>query len=107
VRCPVVIVVEVSANDVPEMTVIQNDDMIQTVAAQSSDESLHEWVLPRTSRCTEDLLDPHGGVKPTRWTNNCAARLRASRASRSCVAPDREDEAWKLRSSPTPVLRKN
>src|ERR1700674_4158834 len=62
-RSPVVIVVEVSTNDAPEVTVVQNDDMIEAVAAQSSDESLHEWVLPWTSRCAEDLLDPHA-VKP-------------------------------------------
>ena len=62
-RSPVVIVVEVSANDTPEVAVIQNDDMIEAVAAQSSDESLHERVLPRTAWCAEDRLDPHA-VKP-------------------------------------------
>jgi hypothetical protein len=63
VRSPVVVVIEISGNDALEMTVIHNDDMIEAVAAQSSDESLHEWVLPWTSRCAEDLLDTHA-MKP-------------------------------------------
>ncbi len=56
---PVVIVVEISGNDTPEMAFVQNDEMIEAIAAQGSDEPLHERVLPRTAWCAEDLFDPH------------------------------------------------
>jgi hypothetical protein len=40
------------------LVLVQRDDMIEAVAAQGSDQPLHEWVLPRTSRCANNLLDP-------------------------------------------------
>ena len=58
-RSPVVVVVEISGHDASEMALVQSDDMIETVASQGSDEPLHERVLPWTSRCAEDLPDPH------------------------------------------------
>jgi hypothetical protein len=33
--------------------------MIEAVTAQGSDAPLHDRVLPRTSRCAEDLLAAH------------------------------------------------
>ena len=63
------VVVEVSRNDAPEMAFVQNDDVIEAVASQGSDEPLHERVLPRTSRCANDLLDPHALDPPFK----CAA----------------------------------
>jgi hypothetical protein len=53
------VVVEISAHDAPEMALVQSDNMIEAVAAQGSNEPLHELVLPWTSRCAEDLLDAH------------------------------------------------
>ena len=53
------VVVEISGHDASEMALVQSDDMIETVASQGSDEPLHERVLPWTSRCAEDLPDPH------------------------------------------------
>src|SRR5437016_4082520 len=46
-------------DDTPEMAFVQNDEMIEAIAAQGSDQPLHERVLPRASRCAENLLDPH------------------------------------------------
>src|SRR6266700_6562918 len=53
------VVIEISSHDTPEMALVQSDDMIEAVASQGSDEPLNEWVLPRTSQCAENLLDPH------------------------------------------------
>ena len=66
-RSPVMIIVEVSGKDVLEMAFVQHDDMIKAVASQGSDESLHERVLPRTSRCTQDLLDSHTSDPPLKF----------------------------------------
>jgi hypothetical protein len=63
------LVVEISGNDTPEMAFVHYDQMIEAIAAQGSDEPLHERVLPRTSRCTEDLFDPHALDPPLK----CAA----------------------------------
>lgn len=63
------VVIEISSNDTPEMAFVQNDEMIEAIAAQGSDQPLHERVLPRTSRCAEDLFDPHAPDPPLK----CAA----------------------------------
>ena len=53
------VVVEISGNDAPEMTLVQSKDMIEAVASQCADEPLDKRILPRTSRCAEDLFDAH------------------------------------------------
>ena len=52
------VVIEISGDDAPELVLVQSDEMIEAVAAQGSDQPLHERVLPRTSRCADNLLDP-------------------------------------------------
>jgi len=64
-----VIVIEISGDDTPEMAFVQNDEMIEAIVAQGSDQPLHERVLPQTSRFTEDLFDPHALDPPLK----CAA----------------------------------
>ncbi len=58
------IVDEILRHDPPEMALVQSDDMIEAVPSQGSDEPLHEWVLPGTSRCANNLLDPHAANPP-------------------------------------------
>jgi len=38
------VVIEISSNHAPELALVQSNDMIEAVASQGSDESLHEWV---------------------------------------------------------------
>jgi hypothetical protein len=52
------VVVGVSGKDAPKVTVVQNDHKVEAVTSKGSDQSLHERVLPGTSCCAEDLLDP-------------------------------------------------
>jgi hypothetical protein len=59
----IVVIVQISSNDALELALVQSDDMIETVAAQGSDEPLHKRVLPRTSWCAKKLLNPYA-AKP-------------------------------------------
>src|ERR1700730_4309926 len=68
-RSPVMVVIEISGNDTPEMAFVQNDEMIEAIVAQGSDQPLHEPVLPWTARCTKALFDPHALAPPLK----CAA----------------------------------
>src|ERR1700736_5773559 len=68
------IVVEISGNDTPEMAFVHYDQMIEAIAAQGSDQPLHERVLPRTSRRAEELFDPHALDPPLKCAAvNCIA----------------------------------
>ena len=58
-RPPVMVVTHVSGNDAPEMTLVQGDNMIETVASQCANEPFDKRILPRTSRRAEDFLDAH------------------------------------------------
>ena len=61
------VVIEIAGDDAPEVAFVQNNDVIEAVASQGSDEPLHERVLPRTSRCTEDLFDSHASDPPLKF----------------------------------------
>ena len=54
-----VIVSEVAGQDAAEVSLVENEHVIQALAADRADESLHERVLPRALRRGENLLDPH------------------------------------------------
>ncbi len=40
------------------MTLAQNEDMVQTLAPDGTDEPVHEGILPRAAGTREDLPDP-------------------------------------------------
>ena len=79
------VVIEISGNDTPEMAFVQNDEMIEAIAAQGSDQPLHERVLPRTSRCAENLFDPQALDPPLK----CAAvdRIAIAEEVFRCAVP--------------------
>jgi len=52
-----VIVSQKLANNSPQVTFTENDDMVQTFAAQGSDYSLHVRRLPGTAWCDNNLLN--------------------------------------------------
>jgi len=56
VRSPV-IVREVRCQDAPEMSIAENDDMIEALAPDRTDEALGERILPRAVRRREDFVD--------------------------------------------------
>jgi hypothetical protein len=49
---------EVASQDVAEVSLAENEHVIQTLAPDRTDEPLGEGVLPRAVRCRENLLDP-------------------------------------------------
>ncbi len=42
-----------------QVTLIEDDDVIETFAADRADDALHIGVLPPGSRCSDDHLDTH------------------------------------------------
>ena len=43
------------------MCLVENDDMIETLAAHRSNQSLRIGILPRAQRTRDDLADAHAG----------------------------------------------
>src|SRR5260370_29582349 len=54
-----VIVREVRGQDASQVPLAENDDMIQALAPQRTDEALRKGILPRAARGREEFLDPH------------------------------------------------
>jgi len=54
-----VIVREVRREDSSKVTLAENDDMVQALAANRADKSLREGILPRTLRGRENFSDAH------------------------------------------------
>ena len=59
VRAPVMIVVKVFDQEPPQVSLVQDDHVIQAFAADTPDEALHVGILPRTPRGDHDLHDAH------------------------------------------------
>ena len=55
---PKVVVVEVVAKEPPEVALAEDDDVVETLAADGADHSLDERVLPGAPWRGEDFLDP-------------------------------------------------
>src|SRR6266498_2416530 len=54
-----VIVLEVAEQDAAQMPFAENENVIQTLAPDRSDEALGEGILPGAVRRREDFVDPH------------------------------------------------
>src|SRR5450432_1610990 len=52
---------EIGFQDPLEMVFAENDHMVETLAADRSDQALDEGVLPGRARRTQDFLDAHAG----------------------------------------------
>jgi len=56
---PAMVVIEVAAQDLPQMPLIQDDHMVEAFSTDTPDQSFDERILPRTSWCGNHLLDAH------------------------------------------------
>ena len=65
-RASPVIVGEVAGQDAAQVAFAENQNVIQTLAADRADEPLREGILPRAVRSREDCLDR---MPFTRWRN--------------------------------------
>jgi hypothetical protein len=58
-RASPVIVREIAGQDAAQVRFAEDQNVIQTLAADRADEALRERILPRTLRCRKDFLDVH------------------------------------------------
>jgi hypothetical protein len=54
-----VVVGNVGAQEPVEMSLVQDEEMVEALAADGADHSLHEGILPGCARGGEDLADVH------------------------------------------------
>ena len=54
-----VVILKVRRQHTAQVTLIEDDDVIETFTADRADDALDIGVLPRRSRCRDDLLDRH------------------------------------------------
>lgn len=60
------VVQEIVSQDSPQAELVENDDVVQALAADGPDETLDEGILPGTSRCREDFLNAHSFCRFTK-----------------------------------------
>ncbi len=53
------IIVEVTGEDSPEMTLVEHDGMVKALAADRTDQAFNVRILPRRSWCRDDFFDVH------------------------------------------------
>jgi len=58
VTAPAVVVHEIVTEERPQVPFVNNDHVVQALAANAADHSLCEGILPGTPRCSEDLFYP-------------------------------------------------
>ena len=58
-RSPTMVVTEVAGQDLTQVSLIQNDHVIEAFSPDTSDQPFDERVLPWTSRCSYHLLCAH------------------------------------------------
>jgi hypothetical protein len=61
------VVSEVAGQDAAEVSLVENEHVIQTLTPDRADEPLHERVLPWAVRRRENLLDPHALHAMPKW----------------------------------------
>jgi hypothetical protein len=54
-----VVIPKIRGQHTAQVTLIEDDDVIETFAADRADDALHIGGLPRRSRRSDDLLDSH------------------------------------------------
>jgi hypothetical protein len=59
VRSRLVVILNVGRQYAAQVTLIEDDDVIETLAADRADDAFDVGVLPRRSRCRNDLSDSH------------------------------------------------
>ena len=47
VRARAVVVVDVGAKEASQMSLVEHDDVVETLAAYRADQAFHVWILPR------------------------------------------------------------
>src|SRR6266436_4822006 len=64
-RAAPMVVGEIRAKHAAEMPVVEDDHLVQTLAANRADHALHVGILPGAERTRHDLGDAEAGDPPT------------------------------------------
>ena len=75
-RAASVVILKVCRQHTAQVTLIEDDDVIETFAADRADDALDTGVLPRRSWCGDDLLDGEARLR----TRNESREQRADRS---------------------------
>src|SRR5919198_507850 len=59
VHTPMMVITKVPGQEPPEMSLVQDDHMVQAFTADTPDQPLDVRILPRTPGGDHNLLDPH------------------------------------------------
>jgi hypothetical protein len=59
VRAPVLIIMEVPGQEPAQMSLVQDDHMLQAFAADTPNQPFDVGILPRTLGGNDDFVDPH------------------------------------------------
>src|SRR5262245_16263494 len=59
VCAPVMIILEIPGQEPPQMALVQDDHLVEAVAADTANEPFHVGILPWALWGDEDLFDPH------------------------------------------------
>src|SRR5262245_16314520 len=59
VSAALMIILEKLFEETHQVPLGEDDHVVKQLPANRPDQSVHEWRLPRRSRCNYDLLDPH------------------------------------------------
>src|SRR5262249_23266437 len=59
VRARLMVIREVASQDSAQVSVAEDENVVETLAPDRTDQALREWILPRAVRRRENLLDPH------------------------------------------------
>ena len=51
------VIFEIFAKDSAQVSLVKDDDVIQTVSADGSDNTLTKWILPGRARCSDHLFN--------------------------------------------------
>src|SRR5512145_2972590 len=76
---------EIAGQDAAEVSLAEDEHVIQALAPDRADEPLNEWVLPRALRRREHLLDPHALQAMPKWLPVDAVAVMQEKGGRRLV----------------------
>ena len=53
------VIVHIGCEDAAQMTLVEDDNVIEAFASDRADDALSIRILPRRTRCGDDFVDPH------------------------------------------------
>jgi hypothetical protein len=83
---------QVRAKQVAQMALVEDDQVIQAISSDRSDQALDVGVLPRRTRCRWSIPDPHSVQPPLEDLAKGAITISDKMARRPDGLPQRESD---------------